>query len=336
MGAVKGAGTGAVEAIIETREEHGPFGTIWDLTKHLDLRTAGKRTLEALVKAGALDELEGHRAQLLEAVDIAVKYGQKVQADRAAGQNSLFGDGGIGGDEMEPSLPDTEPWAKGKKLKAEHEVIGVYVSGHPLDEYKAEAEAFASAHFGETEALERAIAHTQSGDGRNRGPVRTFCGIITEVNRRTTKNGKPIAFAKVEDFTGQGELVCFASVLDRIQPYLNVDDVVLVKGNAEVRGTSVSVIVQEVFPMWKVRERLVNEVVLSVDADMLDRPTLSRLRDLCTEHSGNCTLYFDVHAPELRGPERLRSRKFVVEPTSGFMRGVKQLFGNDAVTLKGN
>ncbi|MFO8232336.1 MAG: DNA polymerase III subunit alpha [Longimonas sp.] len=335
MGAVKGAGTGAVEAIIETREEHGPFNTIWDLTKHLDLRTAGKRTLEALVKAGALDELEGHRAQLLEAVDTAVRYGQKVQADRAAGQNSLFGDGGIGGDEMEPSLPDTEPWAKGKKLKAEHEVIGVYVSGHPLDEYKAEAEAFASAHFGETEALERAIAHTQSGDGRNRGPVRTFCGIITEVNRRTTKNGKPIAFATVEDFTGQGELVCFASVLDRIQPYLNVDDVVLVKGNAEVRGTSVSVIVQEVFPMWKVRERLVNEVVLEVDADLLDRSTLNRLRDLCTEHRGNCTLYFDVNAPELRSPERLRSRKFVVEPTSGFMRGVKQLFGNDAVTLKG-
>ena len=335
MGAVKGAGTGAVEAIIETRKEHGPFNTIWDLTEHLDLRTAGKRTLEALVKAGALDELEGHRAQLLEAVDTAVKYGQKVQADRAAGQNSLFGDGGIGGSEMEPSLPDTEPWPKGKKLKAEHEVIGVYVSGHPLDEYKAEANAFASAHFGETEALEQAIAQTQSGDGRNRGPVRTFCGIITEVNRRTTKNGKPIAFATIEDFTGQGELVCFASVLDRIQPYLNVDDVVLVKGNAEVRGTSVSVIVQEVFPMWKVREQLVNEVVLEVEADILDRPTLNRLRDLCAEHRGNCTLYFDVHAPELRTPERLRSRKFVVEPTSGFMRGVKQLFGNDAVTLKG-
>ena len=336
MGAVKGAGTGAVEAIIETREEHGPFNTIWDLTEHLDLRTAGKRTLEALVKAGALDELEGHRAQLLEAVDTAVRYGQKVQADRAAGQNSLFGDGGVGADEMEPALPDIESWPKAQKLKSEHEVIGFYVSGHPLDEYKAEAEAFASARFGDTDALERMIQHAGGdGRGRNRGPVRTFCGIITEVNRRTTKSGKPIAFATIEDFTGQGELVCFSSVIDRIQPYLKVDNVVLVKGNAEMQGTSVSVVVKEIFPMWKVRERLVNEVILDVDAPALDRPTLNRLRDLCNEHRGNCTLFFDVNAPELNHSERLRSRKFVVEPTAEFMRGVKQLLGPDAVTLKG-
>jgi DNA polymerase III, alpha subunit len=147
LAAIKNAGGKAINAMIDAREEHGPFDSIFDLTKNVDLGTVNKRTLEALAQAGALDDLEGHRAQLMEIMDKAVRYGQKVQHDRMAGQNSLFGNGDAGTEAMQPGLPDVETWAKSQRLKEEHEVLGFYVSGHPLDEYRAEADAFATAHF---------------------------------------------------------------------------------------------------------------------------------------------------------------------------------------------
>ena len=337
LAAIKNAGEKAIDKIIEAREEHGIFETIFDVTTNVDLSTVNKRTLEALAQAGALDDLEGHRAQLIEGMDTAVQYGQKVQHDRMAGQNSLFGDGDAGAEAMEPGLPsEIDRWPKSKRLKKEHEVLGFYVSGHPLDEYRAEADAFATAQFGEPDKLETVIERAAGGDGRNRGPVRTFCGIITEVNRNTTKSGKPIGFANIEDFTGEGEMVIFSNVLDRVQPYLEVDNVVLVKGNVEVRGGTVNVIVKEISPMWKVREQMVGEVVLTVNLDQVRPQALQEFKSFCERSPGNCKLYFDVDAPELRGQERLRSRTYVVEPTQEFMKGAQRIFGADNIALKGN
>jgi len=336
LAAIKNAGEKAIDALIEAREEHGAFDSIFDVTKNVDLGTVNKRTLEALAQAGALDDLEGHRAQLMEIMDKAVRYGQKVQHDRMAGQNSLFGNGDAGTEAMQPGLPDAETWPKSKRLKAEHEVLGFYVSGHPLDEFRAEADAFATAHFGEPDQLEKVIEQAAGGDGRNRGPVRTFCGIITEVDRNTTRSGKPIAFATIEDFTGQGEMVIFSSILDRVQPYLEVDNVVLAKGNVEVRGGTVKVLAKDITPMWKVREQMVSEVVLTVDLEQVMPDELQTFQRLCEQTEGNCTLYFDVDAPELRGQERLRSRAYVIEPTAEFMRGAQRIFGPDNIALKGN
>ena len=335
LAAVKNAGEKAIDKILEARAEHGPFEDIFDVTKNVDLSAVNKRTLEALAQAGALDDLEGHRAQLMEVMDTAVRFGQKIQHDRRAGQNSLFGDGDAGADAMEPGLPSTDRWPKAERLKNEHEVLGFYVSGHPLDEYRAEADAFATAHFGTPDKLETAIERAAGGDGRNRGPVRTFCGIITDVSRNTTRSGKPIAFATIEDFTGQGEMVVFSNILDRIQPYLEVDNVVLVKGNVEVRGGTVKVIAKEVSPMWKVREQMVQEVVLTVNLDEVMPDELREFQSFCERSVGNCTLYFDVDAPELRGQERLRSRSYVVEPTAEFMKGAQRIFGRDNIALKG-
>ena len=336
LAAIKNAGEKAIDALVEAWEEHGPFESIFDVTRNVDLSTVNKRTLEALAQAGALDDLEGHRSQHVDIMDKAVRYGQKVQHNRMAGQNSLFGDGDAGAEAMQPGLPSIDPWPKSKRLKAEHDVLGFYVSGHPLDEYRAEAEAFATAHFGEPDQLEKVIERAAGGDGRNRGPVRTFCGIITEVSRNTTRSGKPIAFVTIEDFTGQGEMVCFANILDRIQPYLEVDNVVLVEGNVEVRGGNVKVIAKDVRPMWKVREQMVQEVVLKVNLDEVMPEELREFQSFCARSAGNCKLYFDVDAPELKGRERLRSRSYVIEPTAEFMKGAQRIFGADNIALKGN
>lgn len=338
LGAIKGVGLNAIEAIVAARQKDGPFSSIFDLTRELDLRAVNKKTLESLARAGALDEIEGHRAQFVEAIDLAVQYAQKVQADRAAGQSSLFGNG-TAGTIMAPSMPSAEPWPRSRVLKEERDLMGLYMSGHPLEAYAAEARAFATAELGriEEEDLEVPPPETNGkSNGFQRGPTHRICGIITDVQRRTTKTGKPIAFATIEDFTGQAEIVCFSNVYDKVQNYLVVDDVVMVNGEVEFRGGSVKIIGRDVLPMWKVREQLVKAIVLRVDAERVDEDVVSKLRLLCEDNRGQCKLYFDLDLPDIpAGTQRVRSRTFVVDPTPELMNGMARLFGRDNVMLQG-
>ncbi|NND70428.1 MAG: DNA polymerase III subunit alpha [Rhodothermales bacterium] len=332
LGAIKGVGRGAIEAIVEYRESAGNFSTIFELTEGLDLRSVNKKALDSLARAGAMDILEGHRAQLVDAIDIAVQHGQKVQAEKAAGQNSLFGGSSESESTLKPKLPATEPWSRARLLKEERDLIGVYVSGHPLQTYLSEARSFSSASFADTdkfEGLTRDYTHSATR------PTHRFCGIITEVQTRTTRSGKPMAFATIEDFSGQGELVCFATVLDRIQQYLKVDEIVLAIGHPEVRGGSIKVVVNDIYPMWKVRENLIKSIVLRIREDQIDIDILREFEKLCDENRGNCKLYFDIDAVDLPKPQRVHSRKFVVEPTNDLMSGMARLFGRENIVLEG-
>ncbi|MDX1421073.1 MAG: OB-fold nucleic acid binding domain-containing protein, partial [Rubricoccaceae bacterium] len=195
-----------------------------------------------------------------------------------------------------------------------------YVSGHPLDDYAAEARTFATMQMGETEA----VPHESD---------QTVCGIVTEVTRRTTKSGRPIAFVTLEDTTGHAEVVLFAQTLERFGHLLNVDDVMLVRGKVEVGG-DLKLIAREIVPMWKVREQLVRAVVLRLDADDTPPEALDRLAALCEANQGRCKLYFDVSTAKLAKPVRLHARTAVVDLTPDFMKGVHRLFGRDAVALE--
>jgi len=343
LGAIKGVGLGAIQSLIDTRDQRGPFTSLFKLVEYLDMRQVGKKALECMAESGAFDELEGHRAQLLESVEQATRYAQRLQADRAAGQSSLFGNDSNSGFSMEPNLVMTDPWPISRKLKGERELIGFYVSGHPLDEYAAEAKAFSTISLGDTEAIVRSMPKEEEGNGfrngygnRNQGPLHRFCGIVTEIQHRTTRSGKPIVFATIEDFTGQAEMVCFASEFDRYQQYLKVDSIIFVRGTAEVRGGSVKVKATEILPMWKVRE-LIQGIVLHVDTRYVEVEAIAALKDLCDANRGTCKLYFDVSAPDLPGGrQRIHSRKYVVEPTPDLMNGINKLFGQKNVTLESN
>ncbi len=335
LGAIKGVGVSATESIIAEREDHGKFTSLFDLTSRVDHRTVNKKTLECLARVGALDALGPHRAQVVESIEAAVQFGQRVQAEKAAGQNSLFGGNGSAQLLDEPKLPDAQPWTKAKLLKEERTLIGVYVSGHPLESFSAEVRAFASATLSDVERLESENGGADVADRRNR-PSYSFCGIITEITRRQTKSGKPIVFATLEDFNGQAELVCFSTILPRVDRYLEVDELVLVRGNAEIRGGDLKVIVQDVTPMWQVREQMIKSIVVRVQTDLFKEPdTISELRQLCDDNRGSCKLYFDIDTPDLTSPQRVHSRKFVVDPTPDLMQGISRLFGRDNVMVQG-
>jgi DNA polymerase III subunit alpha len=336
LGAIKGLGTGAIEVLVNERTSSGAFSSLFDLTMRIDSRQVNKKAIECLAKAGALDELEGHRAQLVEAVDRAVQYGQKVQADRAAGQNSLFGAGGDGAATMEPGLPVVDPWPRSRMLKEERDSVGFYVSGHPLEAYLPEIRAFASARISDAEKL---LAELPEQDDRNgyRGdkPQHSFCGIITEVQRRVNKSGRPYAFARFEDFSGQAELICFSNTYDRVQQYLVIDEIVLIRGSIDQRGGSLKVLANEILPMWKVRTKLVKSLIVRIDADSLSQSQVDKLEALFNGNKGGCKLYFDMLSRSAPHPQRLLSRSFVVDPTTEVMTGLTRLFGRHAVVVEG-
>ena len=339
LAAIKGVGSAAVDHIVETRIEHGPFEGLFDLMREMDPRVVNKKTVESLARCGALDDLGGHRAQLIEAIDLATQYAQRIQADRAAGQASLFAMEG-GPSIRLPALPEVAPWPRSRMLKEERELLGFYISGHPLEEYAPETRAFATAQLGTLDEKDLPPTSHDRHDGQNgfpnRGPQHTFFGIITEVQHRTTKAGKPMAFVKIEDFTGMGELVCFSNVYDKVQNYLKVDEIVMVVGEVELRGGDVKIIGRDVLPMWKVREQKVKAIVLNVHANQTPVEVIEALRLLCEKNRGRCTLYFDIRVDDPPGSvQRVRSRSLVVDPTPELMNGAARILERANVVLEG-
>jgi len=324
LGAIKGVGAGAIEALLAARAKAGGrFADLFEVVRELDLRTVGRKTLEALAQAGALDAFDGHRAQLVAAVETAWGWAQKQQADRAAGQSSLFG-GGDGADAgaYTPPLPVVPEWTRGEALRHERDLIGFYVSGHPLDDFAAETAAFATVRLGDGAS----VPHESD---------QTVIGMITEVQHRTTKTGRPMAYATIEDATGAAEVVFFAQTLERAAPHLVADTVVMVRAKAETGRGDLKLLAREVVPMWKVRERLVKAVVLRVDADAVSADDVEALGALCDAHRGACKLYVELTQRDLPRPVRLRARTAVVDLTPDFLKGVAALIGREAVVLEG-
>ncbi len=320
--AIRGVGEGAIEAIVRERAMNGPFESLFDFCKRVDLGAVNKTVVEALAKAGAFDFAEGHRAQVAHAAEDAYRFGQQYQVNKALGQNSLFGDASAGGaDDFEPNLPHVEPWTRGEALRHERDLVGFYVSGHPLDAYEAEVKAFVTAFLGRPEELDLERDHRA-------------CGIITEVKEITTKAGKPMAFMMLEDQTGQGEVVLFTSVYERVSHLLKPDEVVMVRGQAEVRG-GIKLKAMSVDPMWKVREQFVKRIVLRLDADAMEPEALEEFHGLCERNRGAVPLQFNVTARAVAKPVRLRARQGLVEPTPELMQAAYRLFGRDAVALEG-
>jgi DNA polymerase III subunit alpha len=191
LGAIRNVGRTAIDSIIGARKKDGPFRSIFDLCERIDLRICNKRVLEALAHAGALDSLGGHRAQLAAGLDTAIREASLKQEEIATGQASLFG--APAGEAHRPEhdlvLPNTEPWSESERLSKEKEILGFYISGHPLERFRAEAEIFAT--------------HTVSDLGGWRAENMALSVVVTNIKKSLSKkSGKEFARLTIEDFSG--------------------------------------------------------------------------------------------------------------------------------------
>ncbi len=220
LGAVKNIGVKAVEGIIESRKNEGPFHSLYDFCRKMDLRTCNRKVLESLIKCGALDSFGWHRAKLLANLDSAIEFANNVQKERSSGQFSLFS--GIEDKAfLEPEGSDIEEMPKEKLLSLEREMLGLYISDHPLGEYQ--------------ELASRKGAVPISSLVEFHGKTVLIAGIISSVKRITTKNNLPMAFLTLEDLTGQVEGIVFSKVYDKCVSLIQEDALVFVKGNVSVK-----------------------------------------------------------------------------------------------------
>lgn len=216
LGAIKNVGEGAIEAIVTEREENGKYKSIFDFCQRVDLRTVNLKTIESLIRAGAMDCLEGSRAQKMAAIDIAMDLGRTVQKDRESGQTSLFG---FDEQRADPPLPNVEEFDTKKLLEDEKELVGLYLSHHPLDPYRAWI----------TEKADTTAADFLEMDPEEKRQAK-IAGIITRVFNYITKGGDQMAFVDIEDFTGKISVTVRPADMNKFAEELREGNVVAVQG----------------------------------------------------------------------------------------------------------
>ncbi len=321
LAAIKNVGSNAVDAIVKARTEKGKFVSLYDFCLKVDLHICTKKTIEGLVLAGAFDGINKHRAQMFKSVEQMVQSAASAQVQQERGQDSLFG-----GDtsatavpHLEPQLPALPMWKEQEKLAKEKEVLGFYVSGHPLLKYEKEINAFATVHLGDVEGMKNGVV--KAG------------GIISSIKKKIDKKGNTMAFITIEDFTGKAECVVFSSVFRKNAELLEEENMILVEGKGEVSGDIIKIIVDEILPMDAVREKYAKKIFFLLNADEVTDITLGKLKLLMEKNRGNCSCYFNVVGKEFQSQQVFISRKYTINPSTEFIEGVQEILGRHAIKL---
>lgn len=221
LGAIRGVGAAAIEVIVTARGSGGPFVDLADLCCRVDLRRAGRRVLEALVRAGALDCLDQNRARLMAALPEVIHYAEQSLRDAAVGQDDLFGGGTSDGPEgpthdLEILRAEVPSWSEEERLQGERDTLGLYLTGHPIERYLEELSCFVSAR----------IAELQPNPDRNR----IVAGLVTAVRTMSSRRGDRIAFMTLDDRSGRIEVALFAEAYQRYHELLGKDRLLVVDG----------------------------------------------------------------------------------------------------------
>jgi DNA polymerase III subunit alpha len=229
LGAIKGTGESAVEAILEERDKNGPYQDIFDFAKRVNLRAVNKKTFESMAQAGAFDSFDKyHRAQYLDLADgesqslieKAVRFGNQYQAELGAAQQSLFGGGAAVAAPL-PKVPEVTAWTLTEKLRREKEVVGFYISGHPLDQFSLEIESYCTC------GLDKITEHKNKDIN--------VAGIVSNVVIRTAKNGNPFALFALEDYDSTLNMALFGEDFVKFAQYLREGMFVFIRGKVQLR-----------------------------------------------------------------------------------------------------
>jgi len=325
LGGIKGAGDAAVEAIIEERNAGGAFKDIFDFAIRVNLRTVNKKTFESLTYAGAFDTIDDyHRAQYFEMaegdtspfLDKVIRYANNYHAEKAAAQQSLFG-AMTGGEPMisrpRPSL--IPEWNQLEKLKLEKDVVGFYISGHPLDEFKLELEGFCNC------TLDK-IYETKSPEIR-------VAGIVTAMQNRIAKNGNPFCIFKIEDYNTAIELALFGDDYVRLGQYIEVGRFLHITGKTQNRWNSDNLEFKaaSIRLLTEMREKMCKEIRVSLTIDALNAQLIARFNELVSAYPGTCNLSLNVVDHQENIQVSLQSRTLKVSPVNAFLRGLEAMEG---------
>ena len=317
--AVKNVGEGAVEAIVEEREANGPYASLFDFCERVDLRKVNKRVVESLVACGAFDACGARRSQMMEILEEAVDYGQKVQKERCDPQMGLFDEG----TECQlsvtaPALPNIPEWDEKERLFREKESLGFYISGHPLNRYESTMAKFSTVN---TENLGEATD----------GQMVRIGGMITTSKVIRTKREELMAFIQIEDLHGGVEVVVFPSVYTGCQELLGDDAPIMVQGKAQLDDNGAKILADTLIPMEKAEAIWTAKVQLNIDGQRTDKETLAELKKILGRHPGDCQGVMTIQTAENVQAVVSMAERWRLQPGEALSRDVNGLLGYTAV-----
>lgn len=338
LSAIKGLGDGPIEEVEAVRKE-GPFTSLFDFCDRVSMKKVSKRALEALIRAGAFDSLHVEkgmerslleigktRARLVAAIDSAVSRGQQTQQDKESGQANLMDlfAAAVPTDAPVDVLPPATPWSDRELLAAEKELLGVYVSGHPLDRYRTEIQLYADSNTSQLESVPP------------RQTVR-IAGMIAAYEEKTLRDGqKKMAFFRLEDHYGEAQAMVYSSKFEDVRDRITMDEPVIVtcQVRADTFGDepSLKLAVDDIQPLWLARQNAVNKVRLGVDMGRVSEADFDRLLALIDEHPGKCRLELrmlhDQAVITVNVPDETQ-----VSSSDDFLRAAELILGEGMITL---
>ena len=314
MGAIKGVGGGAVKSIVDERDANGPYKDVFDFVERVNLSSCNKRTIESLALSGAFDSLEGVKREHFiaknekgeEFLDVLIRYGNRFQQDQHQAMNSLFGD-----DSSfmiaRPELPQVNPFSDLERLNKERELIGIYLSAHPLDEYE-----FVLKHVCNADSLKLQNLEPLNGN------LVTFGGLVTAVREGQTKRGSPFTIMTVEDYSGSIDLAFFGEDSVNFGRYARIGLSLYINARIQpkpYRQEEMEIKVTNISLLTDVKDTLVTKITLQIYMEDITATMISDLTALIKNNSGNSLLYFNIVSEELGYGVELFSRPTKVSVT---------------------
>ncbi len=319
--AVKNLGETAIQSMVNARLTGGKFTNLHDFCERVDLRLVNKRVIESLVKCGAFDSLGCRRSQLMAMVDQAMESASAVHRDRAKGQVSLLDVlGGELSQAVTPQIPEIPEWPHAQRLTAEREILGFYVTGHPLSEY-------------ETLATQYATATTDGLFSLRDKETVSLCGIVTAVKEISTKNGDRMAFVTLEDLRGSVESIAFPDLYKSKMLFLVKDNPVLVRGQVDIGEEVVKLLLSDVQPLDDLQEKPAAEVEIALRPETLSMEVLRQIRSTAADFRGPVPLRIRLHTDGQTAVVIEASEALRVMPLPAFLSRVEDIVGPGSVVV---
>jgi DNA polymerase III subunit alpha len=323
LAAVKNVGGNAIESIVAARKKLGGFKSIFEFCESVDLRLLNKRVLESLIKSGAMDSL-GRRAQLMEVLDKAIDRAQKTQRDAESGQHGLFGvfqeESSANNDQL-PNIPD---WDEHTRLAAEKEILGFFITGHPLEKYKDKLEDLQALNTEELSAM-------KNSTGKDETIV--TAGLITNLRVLKSKRGEFYAQAILEDRSGSLDMIVFPEAYKRLGEKVKLEVPVLVKAGVRIEeGANPKITAAEIMPLEEAKVPLPRAIRIRVPLETAGENTVDNLHELFLGNKGEAKVLFDV---ERQGDFMvvMEAEGYNVLPDRNFIARVEQLCGRGSVRI---
>ena len=327
LAALKGVGDNAMDGLVEEREAHGSFKDLYNLCERIDLRSANKSTIEALIHAGALDSLKGNRAQNSAILEEAIAVGAAAAKDRRMGQGSLFG----GMDDIETvdgkpasDLPDIPEFDESDRLAKEKAVLGFFLSGHPLNKHRAEILRFSSVQIADLRSLED-------------GTEVTVGGMITNVRPVTIRKGRSagqkMAVLRFEDFSSSCDVVMFSELYPKLIDHVGTDMICFFQCEVDRRREEPSLRITHMVPLEDARQKLTRKVTLGLEPDDALEMVVPAVHRILRTNPGTLPVYFEYRTPELGQVLIQAGQDFRMRVTEEVLTELEKLLGTERIKL---